>query len=69
MLTYNRLFAEELRRLISETVEEKKEHLLNSGDGEFSNFRHQIGVIAGLRMALDLCDEAISIVQKRERGA
>jgi hypothetical protein len=68
--TYQAYYQYELKKSIEESVERLKEALVTSYQIEgfdFSAYRHQIGRIEGLRMALDLCDEAEAIVNGRER--
>jgi len=61
MLTYQTFFKAELKRLISEEIERLKENLVVSHNYEgfdFLTFKYQVGIIEGLRKALELCDEA-----------
>jgi hypothetical protein len=69
MLTFNTLFERELKRLIDETVEDRKENLSTGlSTIDFPTYKHQVGIIVGLRMALDLCEEATKICDRTERG-
>lgn len=55
MLTYNMLFEKELRKLLIETIERRKDDL---SFGHALDYQKEVGIITGLRTALDLCDEA-----------
>ena len=69
VLTFNTLFERELKKLINEAVENKKENLSTGMSTiDFPSYKHQIGIIAGLRMALEFCDEATTICNRIERG-
>lgn len=70
MLTTSMTFRVELEQLLEKAVAEQVEiitapHALV----DFGAYKHHVGVIAGLKLALELCDEANSIINKRERGA
>lgn len=68
MLTYKSFFEHELKKLIQEAVEARKENLaLGNGTVDFAAYRHHVGFVAGLRFALDLCDEANKICEQKER--
>lgn len=67
--TYQAYYQYELKKLINENVERLKEALVSSYQIEgfdFSSYRHQVGRVEGLRMALELCDEAEAIVNGKE---
>lgn len=55
MLTYNMLFEKEVRKLILQRIEAAKENL---SYGHTENYQKEVGIISGLRMSLDMCDEA-----------
>jgi hypothetical protein len=69
VLTYNSQFEKELKKLIELAIDEKKE-LVSTGLGtiDFPTYKHQVGIILGLRMALELCDEATLAIERRERN-
>lgn len=69
MLTYNSKFEKELKKLIEQSVEERKE-LLSTGLStvDFETYRYHVGIIKGLRMAIELCDEATLIIERRENN-
>lgn len=65
MLTYNNLFENTLRKLAEQEIERLTENLvLGLSVTDFSTYREIVGQIAGLRKALELCDEAQTIVSK-----
>lgn len=67
MLTYNTHFINQLRKLIAEDIQNKMENIVNSHSVmEFPAFKHHVGVIDGLKRALDLVDEAESIADGKE---
>lgn len=69
MLTGAMMFEHELRKLLKEAVETKSDHLVKGGSAsDFPTYRHEVGYIAGLRMALELADEANRICARHERG-
>jgi hypothetical protein len=49
------LFEKELRKLLLETIERRKDDL---SFGHALDYQKEVGIITGLRTALDLCDEA-----------
>lgn len=61
-------YSQILRVLIEETVEEEKEFLVVNFHTEPAPVNHRIGMIAGLRKALSLMDEAESVLLGRERS-
>ena len=68
LLTYQSFFEHELKKLIQEAVEARKENLaLGNGTVDFAAYRNQVGVVAGLRLALELCDEANRVCEQKER--
>lgn len=59
----------ELKKLLNEEIERLKESLLSAYHIEgfdFAAYRHQVGKIEGLRMAVELCDEAEAVINGRE---
>jgi DNA gyrase/topoisomerase IV subunit A len=70
-LTYQAHYQYELKKLISDDIERRKDALVTSAHiqgFDFAAYRHQVGVIEGLRQALELCDEVESIINGSERG-
>ena len=69
MLTHNSQFEKELKQLISQTIDEKKDLLANGlSTVDFATYKHQVGIIQGLRIALEMCDEAALAVERRKRN-
>lgn len=67
--TYQAYYQYELKKLIEENIERLKEALLSSYQIEgfdFSGYRHQVGRVEGLRMALQFCEDAEAIVNGKE---
>ena len=67
--TYQAYYQYELKKLINENIERLKEGLVSSYQIEgfdFSGYRHQVGRVEGLRMALELCEETDAIVNGKE---
>jgi hypothetical protein len=72
MLTNHALFRRKLDDLISQEIERLKESLTTihvMEDFDFATYKHQVGIIRGLRQALELVDEAQAIVNGKEEGA
>jgi hypothetical protein len=67
--TYQAYYQYELQKLINENIERLKEALVSSYQIEgfdFSGYRHQVGRVEGLRLALQLCEDAEAIVNGKE---
>lgn len=61
MLTINTLFQQELVKLIDSQIEHLKENLttIHKTEGfDFAAYKHMVGKIEGLRLALELCMDA-----------
>jgi hypothetical protein len=68
MQTYSAYYQHELEKLISEEIERRKEQLITaSSTFDFPAYRHHVGIIEGLRTALELCGEAERIANGGER--
>ena len=70
-LTYQAHYQYELKKLISEDIERRKDALVTSAHiqgFDFAAYRHQVGLIEGLKQALELCDEVESIINGNDRG-
>jgi hypothetical protein len=60
------LFEKELRKLITEEIERLKDNVSNGlSVVDYSDYKHQVGKIAGLRTVLELCDMVQSELSKR----
>lgn len=69
MLTYTAFYQHELRKLMLEEIDRLKENVSSGlSTPDFSAYRHQVGVIDGLKQALALMEEAESIANGAERG-
>jgi len=65
MLTANSQFDAELRKLIEAEIERRSNDVSLGFIEDFSAYKKETGVIAGLRLALSLCDDANTIMQER----
>lgn len=68
--TYSAFFANELKKIIEEQIDEKTK-VLSSGHGvvDFCDYKHKIGIITGLRLVIDdLFDQAAEVCERKERG-
>lgn len=69
MLTHNAQFEKELKQLINQTLGEKIDILANGlSVVDFATYKHHVGIIQGLRIALEMCDEATLAVERRKRN-
>jgi hypothetical protein len=69
MQTYASVFERELARLIERKIEDYKDELsFGLSVSTIETYREKVGKLAGLREALELCEEANDLVSKRERG-
>jgi hypothetical protein len=67
--TYQAYYQYELQKLINIDIDRLKEDLVSSykiTGFDFSAYRHHVGKIEGLRMALELCEEAEAITNGKE---
>lgn len=63
MLTYNAHYKYELTSLIQSEIERLKDTMITAHNTfDFPAYKHHVGVIEGLRKALDLMEEAEGIV-------
>lgn len=59
MLTFNNLFEIELKKLIQEEIDRITEHLqAGLSVNDFQEYKRLVGKIAGLKLAMELCEEA-----------
>ena len=68
MQTHYAFYQSELQKLIWAEIERRKENLVGAHRAsgfDLSEYKHQVGIIDGLRMALELCDDAKTITQGR----
>jgi len=67
MLTFHALYLDQYKKLVLEEIERLMETVLNNGAiTDFQTYKHQIGVIEGLKRALALSDEADAIANGRD---
>ena len=65
MYNLNLAFEKELRKLIEEEIERIKDNLANGlSIQDYESYKHQVGKIAGLNTALELCEETNKTVSK-----
>ena len=65
MYNLNLAFEKELRKLITEEIERVKDHLASGAAiNSYESYKQLVGRIAGLNMALELCEEASTLVSK-----
>lgn len=66
MYTRNDLFRVELEKLIEDEIQRLMENVVvGHATIDFSAYKHQVGVIEGLRVARELCEQAQSIVDRK----
>lgn len=69
MLTTRTVFAQELRKLITLAIEAQKDELaFGAAVQTLEQYRERVGLVRGLAMARDFCDEAEEAADARERG-
>ena len=69
MLTHNSQCETELKQLIAQISEERKDTLSNGlAVVDYPTYKHHVGMIQGLRLALDMCDEAALAIERRKRN-
>jgi hypothetical protein len=69
-LTSQAYYKHELKKLLNTEIERLRAIVTDSPSpiDDFYQYRHHIGLIEGLRRALELCDETESIINGAERG-
>jgi len=70
VLTTSMVFKTELENLLAKAIETQVE-VISAPHAvvDFPNYKYHVGIIAGLRQALEMAEEAESVINKRERGA
>jgi len=67
MLTFHSLYTEQYKKLIEEELQRLMESLTTNGAiTDFSAYKHRVGVIEGLKRALELSEEADAIANGRD---
>lgn len=66
-LTYQAFFQHELEKLIQNEIQRLKDNLVAAhATFDFATYKHQVGIITGLQRALELAEEAESVVNGGE---
>lgn len=70
VVTGQAYYKHELNKLLNEEIERIRDIVTKSFSpiSDFSEYRHHIGLIEGLRKALELCEEAERVINGAERG-
>ena len=66
MLTQQLYFQNELHKLIEAEIERRKDNVIAAHQAvgfDFSAYKHQVGIIEGLRLAISLIEDAETIVK------
>lgn len=67
MLTFHALYIEQYKKLIDEELLRLMDSLTTNGAiTDFSAYKHRVGVIEGLKKALELSEEADAIANGRD---
>lgn len=67
MMTTKHQFEFEVKRMISDRIEAICEHLGNGSAKTLEEYQHKVGIVAGLRAAIDSMEEANSILEGKQR--
>lgn len=67
MQTQQSLFVVELKKIILEEIEQRKETLVFNNFTEVGEFKYTMGVVAGLKLVDDFIDEAVKKSEQRNR--
>lgn len=66
MQTFNDLFEAKLKALCAEEIEREVDILaLGMAVTDIADYKYRTGIIAGLRKAVELCDEANRVLAER----
>jgi hypothetical protein len=66
MLTQQSYFQNELSKLIEAEIERRKDNVIAAHQAvgfDFSAYKHQVGIIEGLRLAMSLIEDAETIAK------
>jgi hypothetical protein len=66
MLTQQSYFQNELNKLIEAEIERRKDNVIAAHQAvgfDFSAYKHQVGIIEGLRLAMSLIEDAETIAK------
>lgn len=67
-MTYIDYFLIEYHRLIKDEYEKRKENLALGNAQDFNQYNRNVGFISGLKMALDLAEEAKTMADRATTG-
>jgi hypothetical protein len=68
MLTFHALYVDQYKKLIEEEILRLLEVVLsNNAIQDFSSYKYRLGVIDGLKKALELAEEADAIANGRDQ--
>jgi len=66
VLTYNGQFEQELMKLVNQEIDNRLNDLANVvAITDHATYSHRAGIIQGLRMVADLCEEAGTVLSER----
>lgn len=66
MYTRNDLFRGELEKLVEGEIQRLMENIVVGHAAiDFPEYKHQVGIIEGLRVALELCEQAQTTVDRK----
>ena len=69
MLTFQAHLIQVTQNLIREEIEMKKNGLVTAHSNlDFAGYKHHVGIIQGLQRALELIEEAETMINTGERG-
>lgn len=69
MQTFQTVYEAELRKLIVGEIDRLKENLSHGQSvNDFAEYQKTVGRILGLRTALELCEEANALSERKERN-
>lgn len=68
MQTYNSALSQEFKRLLEAEIRSLSEALSAGALSTFEEYKYYAGKIAGLRDAADLIDEAVAILDGKQRS-
>ena len=65
-MNYNNSLEAELKKLVAAEIDRLKDNISNGMSVvDYADYKTQVGKIMGLRTAIELCEEAESILAKR----
>jgi hypothetical protein len=64
MRTFSDRFEEQLVKMLLEEIERSSVALANGSAADFAEYKFQAGRVNGLRLCIDYCEEARSIISR-----